>query len=51
VFTAPVRPAEELLVLAKELESDAYTASCAGQILVGGTICCFAIMEVYFVEA
>lgn len=51
VFTAPVRPGDELLILARELESDSYTASCAGQILVGATICCFAVMEVYFVEA
>jgi 3-hydroxymyristoyl/3-hydroxydecanoyl-(acyl carrier protein) dehydratase len=49
-FLAPVRPGDELAVLARVLESDDYTGIAAGQICRGETICCFGIMEVYFVE-
>lgn len=49
VFLDAVRPGEVSL-LAQNLETNDYTAVCAGQLLVGDTICCFAIMEVYFVE-
>lgn len=51
VFLAPVRPGDELRPVAKLVESDAYTATCAGQLYAGDTLCCFAIMEVYFVDA
>lgn len=50
-FLAAIRPGAELVVLAKTLESDDYTGVCAGQVLDGDTICCHAVMEVYFVEA
>ena len=50
-FLDAVLPGAELRVLAKELESDDFTATCAGQLYAGDTLCCFAIMEVYFVEA
>ncbi len=51
VFLAEVRPWDELTILAKMVECDEYTAVCAGQIVKGDTICTFAIMEVYFVDA
>ena len=50
IFTAPVRPGDALAVLAKLAENGDYTATCAGQIVKNGTICAFAVMEVYFVE-
>jgi 3-hydroxyacyl-[acyl-carrier-protein] dehydratase len=51
VFLEPVRAGDDLVVLAQEMESDDFTAVCAGQLYVGDTICCFSIMEVYFVDA
>ncbi|MEO8554752.1 MAG: 3-hydroxyacyl-ACP dehydratase FabZ family protein [Kofleriaceae bacterium] len=50
-FLAAVRPGHELVLLATALSDDTYTATCAGQVVVGGDICCIAIMEVYFGEA
>jgi 3-hydroxymyristoyl/3-hydroxydecanoyl-(acyl carrier protein) dehydratase len=50
VFLEAVRPGAELRTVAKVLESDAYTGTCAGQLYAGDTLCCFAIMEVYFVD-
>jgi 3-hydroxyacyl-[acyl-carrier-protein] dehydratase len=47
LFEAEVGPGDELGVLVKLLDSDAYTATCAGQIVRDGTICAVAIMEVY----
>ena len=49
LFQAEVRPGDELTVLAKILDSDAYTATCAGQIIRDETICAVAVMEVYLV--
>jgi 3-hydroxyacyl-[acyl-carrier-protein] dehydratase len=49
-FIAPVRPGDELTMFAKEVESDDFTGTAAGQLYVGSTLCCFAIMEVYFVD-
>ena len=51
IFLAAVRPADEFTILAKVIESDDYTALCAGQLIKGDTIYAYAIMEVYFVEA
>lgn len=51
VFLDAIRPGAELRLIAKELESNDYTGVCAGQVIVGDTICCFAVMEVYFVQA
>jgi len=51
LFEAEVGPGDELGVLVKLLDSDAYTATCAGQILRDGTICAVAVMEVYLVGA
>lgn len=50
-FLAPVRPGDELVLLARSLEVNAYTGLAAGQLCCGDTVCCFAIMEVYFVDA
>lgn len=49
LFQAEVRPGDELAVLVKLLDSDAYTVTCAGQIVRDGTICAVAVMEVYLV--
>lgn len=49
LFQAEVRPGDELTVLAKLLDADAYTVTCAGQIVRDGTICAVAVMEVYLV--
>jgi 3-hydroxyacyl-[acyl-carrier-protein] dehydratase len=49
-FLAPVRPGDVLRSVAKVLDSDAYTGTCAGQLYAGDTLACFAIMEVYFVD-
>jgi 3-hydroxyacyl-[acyl-carrier-protein] dehydratase len=50
-FLEALRPRDDLVVLAKILDTDEYTGTCAGQIVKDGTICCVGIMEVYFVEA
>ncbi len=50
-FLAPIRPGAELSIVATSLAVDDFTGVCAGQVLVGGEICCIAVMEVYFVEA
>ena len=50
IFLAAVRPGDELTILARVIESDTYTALCAGQLVRGDTIYAFAVMEVYFVE-
>ncbi len=50
-FLAAIRPGAELRLLCKSLEVNDYTGLCAGQVLEGDTICCVAVMEVYFVEA
>jgi len=49
-FFAPLRPGDEVVTLAQALDVDAFTGVCAGQLLKGGEICSFAIMEVYLVE-
>jgi len=51
IFLMEVRPGDDLAILAKIVDSDEYTAVCAGQIVRGDTICAFAVMEVYFVDA
>ncbi len=55
VFQGEVLPRDELTVLARLLDADDYTATCAGQILnhngrAAATICALAVMEVYFVD-
>lgn len=49
LFQAEVGPGDELVVLVKLLDSDAYTVTCAGQIVRGGTVCAVAVVEVYLV--
>lgn len=50
LFLREVRPGDRLTVIGKVVESDEYTAICAGQILRDRDVCSFAVMEVYFVE-
>ena len=50
LFLREVLPGDRLTVLGKLVESDDYTAICAGQIFRGEDLCSFAVMEVYFVE-
>ena len=50
LFLREVLPGDRLTVLGKLVESDEYTAICAGQIFRGDELCSFAVMEVYFVE-
>jgi 3-hydroxymyristoyl/3-hydroxydecanoyl-(acyl carrier protein) dehydratase len=50
LFAAAVEPGDDLTVLARLLDSDAYTALCAGQLLKGDAICAAAVLEAYFVE-
>jgi 3-hydroxymyristoyl/3-hydroxydecanoyl-(acyl carrier protein) dehydratase len=50
VFAAPVYPGDDLTILARIVESDGFFGICAGQLLKGDTVCCFGIVEVYFVE-
>jgi 3-hydroxymyristoyl/3-hydroxydecanoyl-(acyl carrier protein) dehydratase len=49
-FLAEVGPGQQLEIAAARVQSDDFTAVCAGQILRDGIICAFGIMEVYFVE-
>jgi 3-hydroxyacyl-[acyl-carrier-protein] dehydratase len=51
IFVLPVRPGDQLSLSAKLIESDDYTAVCAGQIIKDGAVAAFALMEVYFVES
>lgn len=51
VFLKEVKPGDDLTVLATVVESDEFTAVCAGRIIKGEAICAFAIVEVYFVAA
>lgn len=51
LFQEEVGPGDELGVLAKLLDADAYTVVCAGQIVRDGTVCAVAVMEVYLVGA
>jgi 3-hydroxyacyl-[acyl-carrier-protein] dehydratase len=50
LFLREVRPGDQLTVLARVVDCNAYTGVCSGQILCEGEICCFAVMEVYFVN-
>ena len=56
LFQHEVLPGDELTILARLLDADDYTATCAGQVLKNHdgrgapTICAVAVMEVYFVD-
>jgi len=50
LFQSEIGPGDDLTVLAKLLDADAYTVTCAGQIVRDGTICAIAVMEVYLVQ-
>jgi 3-hydroxyacyl-[acyl-carrier-protein] dehydratase len=49
-FFAPVGPGDDLTVICKAIAFDEYTATYAGQVLRGVTICSFGVSEVYFVD-
>lgn len=51
IFLAAVMPGDEVTIHAKIVESDGYGAICEGQILKGGEITAYAVMEVYLVDA
>jgi len=51
VFLAPVAPGAELVMYARALEVNDYTGLAVGQVFCGETPCCFAVMEVCFVDA
>ena len=48
-FLAPIAPGSDLTVLTRAISWDDYTAVCAGQVLIGDTICSFGVLEVFFV--
>jgi 3-hydroxyacyl-[acyl-carrier-protein] dehydratase len=50
-FREPVLPGDDLAILARVIEWDEYMGVCGGQLLRGGTVCSFGVMEVFFVEA
>ena len=50
LFLDEVRPDCELEVLCRRLESDAFTATCVGQVVESGRICAIAMMDVYFLD-
>lgn len=49
-YLAPVLPGREVLLLATIVDRDELTATMAGQLFDGETLCSFSIQEVYFVE-
>lgn len=49
-FLAPVLPGDDLVLRACVIEEDDYLATCAGQIIKGGSVLSLGVMEVYFVE-
>lgn len=50
-FYDAVRPDDDLTLVCRVLTLDEFTATCAGQVVRGQTICSFGVMEVYFVDA
>jgi 3-hydroxymyristoyl/3-hydroxydecanoyl-(acyl carrier protein) dehydratase len=51
LFQREVLPGDSLSILARMLESDDYTAVCAGQLLKpDGSVSALAVMEVYFLD-
>jgi 3-hydroxyacyl-[acyl-carrier-protein] dehydratase len=51
IFLDAVRPGDEVRMLARSLDHSDYTGLAVGQLFRGDVPCCFAIMEVYFVDA
>jgi 3-hydroxyacyl-[acyl-carrier-protein] dehydratase len=49
-FLDAVRPDDDLTLVCRVLELDEFTATCAGQVVRGQTICSFGVMEVYFAD-
>ena len=50
VFLAEVLPGDDVTILAKLVESDAYGGVCAGQLIKGDSVASLMVMEVYLVE-
>ncbi len=51
IFQSEVLPGDSLVVLARMLETNEYTAICAGQLLKSdGSVTALAVMEVYFLD-
>jgi 3-hydroxymyristoyl/3-hydroxydecanoyl-(acyl carrier protein) dehydratase len=51
IFQTEVLPGDSLVVLARMLEANEYTAICAGQLLKpDGSVTALAVMEVYFLD-
>jgi 3-hydroxymyristoyl/3-hydroxydecanoyl-(acyl carrier protein) dehydratase len=50
IFSAEVRPGDQLTVVGKILEDNGYTSVLAGQILRGETICAFCVLEAYLLD-
>ncbi|HEY4180514.1 MAG TPA: 3-hydroxyacyl-ACP dehydratase FabZ family protein [Kofleriaceae bacterium] len=51
IFLEALRPGDEVRMLARSIDHGEYTGVAVGQLFRGDVPCCFAIMEVYFVEA
>jgi 3-hydroxyacyl-[acyl-carrier-protein] dehydratase len=49
-FYDAVLPDDHLMLVCRVMALDEYTATCAGQVVRGDTICSFGVMEVYFVD-
>ncbi len=49
-FRAEVRPGDEMTILAKLVESDAYFGKVLGQVLIRGTVATVALLEVAFTD-
>ncbi len=51
LFISPIFPGDRIEILGRLITQNDYTAVCAGQLYkADGTICAFAVMEVYRVE-
>lgn len=50
LFMEPIRPGDEVLLLAKRIEFDGYFGSMVGQALVGGKVAVVTIGEVMILE-
>ena len=49
-YLAPVVPGDEVIILARKLDYDGMFASIIGQTIVGDSVCCVAVGEVFFPE-
>jgi 3-hydroxymyristoyl/3-hydroxydecanoyl-(acyl carrier protein) dehydratase len=47
-YLGPVVPGDDVVILARKLDYDGMFASIIGQTIVGETVCCVAVGEVFF---